>query len=132
MQTLRYYERCGLVPETTRSAGNYRQYDEDLVDRVIFIKRAQALHFELAEIRALLCIRDQENGDPDAVRALVGEKVSAIDHKLAELSGVREALAALVATCERRNDKSTCPILAALTSGDPTPHPDGDNEASRS
>lgn len=119
VQTLRFYERYGLLPEPKRSASNYRQYDEEAVARVLFIKRAQALGFELAEIQELLRLRDDPRTDPDAVHVIARKKIRAIDERLDELTQRRHALAALVGSCGHKN--ANCRILRALSSGDGFP-----------
>ncbi len=117
VQTLRYYERRRLLPTPKRSAGNYRQYDHDAVDRVRFIKRAQAVGFELEEIRNLLRLQDAPNPEPDEVRKVAMRRLEMIERKVDELSRMRDALRRLVDTSAQRTQASHCPILEALEEG---------------
>ena len=114
VQTLRYYERRGLIPEPTRSAGNYRVYPDVTVTRVRFIKRAQSLGFELEEVRDLLQLHDAPNRAPLKVRALAKSKLENIEQKMAELSRMRDVLRQLITECKQRKRNRCCPILDAL------------------
>jgi MerR family transcriptional regulator, mercuric resistance operon regulatory protein len=113
-QTLRYYERQGLLAEPVRSAAGYRAYPPEAVRRVRFIKRAQELGFTLAEVRTLL---DLAQGGPDgceAVRELAAEKIADVGRRIADLENLKAGLTRLVATCERPRVHRDCPILLAL------------------
>ncbi len=114
VQTLRYYERRGLLPEPDRTSGNYRRYHPDAVARVRFIKRAQTLGFDLQEVQDLLRLHDTPGMRPLAVRALAESKVAVIDRRIAELSRMRGVLQDLVEECKRKAGASCCPILEAL------------------
>ncbi len=114
VQTLRYYERRGLLPEPDRLASGYRDYGPDAVSTVRFIKRAQQLGFSLEDIAELL---DLANGGPescDATRALATEKLAELEAKIASLSAMRDALLQLVATCNKPRSTRQCPILTAI------------------
>ncbi len=97
IETVRYYERRGLLPEPPRTASGYRQYGPDDVWRLEFVGRAKALGFTLAEVGDLLSegVRD----DPASVRAMVQRKLEAIEERQRELAAVRARLARLVAIC---------------------------------
>lgn len=113
-QTLRYYERRGLLPAPVRSPGGYRAYQAEAVRRVRFIKGAQGLGFSLAEVESLLDLAD---GGPDrceAVRALAEEKITDLRRRIARLQALQAGLARLVATCERPRTERECPILQEL------------------
>lgn len=114
VQTLRYYERRGLLREPGRRASGYREYPPDTVRLVRFIKRAQDLGFTLVEIGELVRLRGGGAGSCSEVRAAGEGKIESIDRKIGSLRSMRRALAALVASC--RSDASTrkCPILEAL------------------
>jgi len=110
--TIRYYERLGLLPEAERSESGYRLFPEETVRTLRFIKRAQGLGFSLDEIRELLGFRAEGTGCREVRRAARG-KVGVIEKKIADLTALREALMQLIRACEEGNG-GPCPILAAL------------------
>lgn len=113
VETIRFYERQGLLDPPTRRASGYRQYDEDVVTRIRFIRRGKELGFSLTEIDELLKLRV----DPDAcaeTKRRVDEKIGQIDEKIRDLQRVRDALSDLASTCGESRDTSQCPILEAL------------------
>src|SRR6266700_497417 len=95
LQTIRYYEREGLLPEPPRLESGYRMFPENTVRRVRFIKRAQELGFTLAEIRELLSLRVERNRSRAEVRALAELKISEIEEKIRTLKAMKRALADL-------------------------------------
>ncbi len=109
VQTLRYYERRGLIPVTRRQASGYREYDADAVGRVRFIKHAQALGFTLGDIAELL-----ENTACPEVQARAEQAIARIDTKLAELERMRGILTALTVECRRQGRTGDCPILRRI------------------
>jgi len=114
VQTLRYYERRGLLAEPARLGSGYRSYDAAAVRTVRFVKRAQQLGFSLEEIDTLL---ELATGGPDschAVRAMAGEKLVQLEQKIADLSAMRQSLRQLVATCGRSRGQRVCPLLEAI------------------
>jgi Hg(II)-responsive transcriptional regulator len=113
-QTLRYYERRGLLATPVRSAGGYRAYPDEAVRRVRFIKRAQDLGFTLAEVQALLDLADGGPDGCDSVRAMADEKIADLRQRIAELQALQAGLTRLVATCERPRAQRECPILHEL------------------
>lgn len=113
--TLRYYERLGLITPHTRSAANYREYGDDALSRLHFIRRAQALGFTLHEIGELLSLHTQPQADSAAVKALAQTRLAEIDQKIADLTRMRAGLTALTEGCPGHGDTQHCPILAALT-----------------
>ena len=114
VQTLRYYEQVGLLPEPTRSASGYRAYDIHAVRRVRFIKRAQELGFTLAEIANLLAFRDDAGRSCAQVEARATATVDRITEKIHDLERMRVALSRYVAACQTREPVSECPLLTAL------------------
>ncbi len=114
VETIRYYERLGLLPEPIRSPGGYRLYSARDVARLRFIKRAQRLGFTLAEIGDLLSLRVEASRRCDAVKARAEAKLADIEAKLETLQRMRGALEALVRACNDRDETSACPILDAL------------------
>jgi len=115
-QTLRYYERRGLLAEPARSAAGYRAYPPDTVRRVRFIKRAQELGFTLTEVQTLLQLAQGDPEGCDAARDLAAEKIADIERRIADLENLRAGLTQLVATCERPRPDRDCPILLVLDS----------------
>src|SRR5712671_281179 len=112
-QTLRYYERRGLLPKPPRRGSGYREYSDDAVRIVRFIKRAQQLGFSLDEIEALVRLRGVRRGERHRVRAIAERKIEEIDRKIAHLQSMRGALDQLVRSCHR-GGPAECPIVDAL------------------
>ncbi len=114
IQTIRYYERRGLLPEPERTASNYRVYAGDTLQRVRFIKRAQELGFTLSEIKELLELRASPRSCCEDVRARSKAKIRNIDEKVRSLEAMRKALSKLVRACSGRGPVTECPILESL------------------
>lgn len=111
VDTVRYYERSGLLSPHTRLASGYRRYRDLEVVRLRFIRRAQALGFSLKEVKALLKLSAQRN--VEQVKRSAQEKLSDVDRRIAELQRVREGLAKLIAQCPGHGRAEDCPILRA-------------------
>jgi len=116
-QTLRYYERRGLVQEPPRSPAGYRAYPAEVVEIVRFVKRAQELGFTLDEVRELLHLAEGGPKDCDPARALAEARVAELNRKISDLQRMRESLVELVATCDRPRTDRRCPLLHALHTG---------------
>ena len=114
IETLRYYERRGLVASPPRSIANYRLYPEDAVRRVRFIKRAQELGFSLKEIKELLSLRAAPEAGCAEVRAHTEAKIKDIDEKIGSLTAMKSVLTKLVAECSGEGPLTDCPILDTL------------------
>ncbi|HVI26654.1 MAG TPA: heavy metal-responsive transcriptional regulator [Xanthomonadaceae bacterium] len=114
VDTVRHYEREGLLPAARRLASGYRDYAPGDLRRLRFIRRAKALGFTLPEIRELLALSTRREDDMAAVKAAAEAKIADIDGKLAELQRVRAGLATLVAACPGHGALDHCPILDAL------------------
>ena len=114
VETIRYYQRRGLMPEPYKPAQGYRRYDATTVKRVRFIKRAQALGFTLEEIGGLLKL-DEAHACAET-RELASHKLQTIETKLADLVAMRKALTALLCQCDAGAMKGNCPIIHALGS----------------
>ena len=110
-QTLRYYERRGLLPEPDRSPSGYRAYTADAVRLVRFVKRAQALGFTLNDIEELLHLAGGGPASCDAAKAMANSRIADLEQRIEELAGMRDALARLVDTCDRPRAERDCPIL---------------------
>ncbi len=114
VETIRFYERRGLVDEPPRRESGYRQYSQDVVARIEFIKRGKELGFSLKEIHELLSLRvDPENSCSD-VRHRAEEKIADTLQKIKQLQRIQKALKKLAASCAGRGPTSECPILDAL------------------
>lgn len=118
-QTLRYYERRGLLVEPARTAGGYRAYPDEAVGRVRFIKRAQDLGFTLAQVRTLLDLADGGPRSCDQARALAEDKLADVRRRIADLQALQDGLTRLVNTCERPRPQRECPILHRLDPATP-------------
>jgi len=112
LETVRYYERRGLLPKPPRTQAGYRQFPPDTVQRLRFIKRAQELGFSLEEIRDLLSLRVERRNCAD-VRARAQAKIADIEKKMKALAAMKSTLRDLVNRCEQ-GDSTECVILASL------------------
>jgi MerR family transcriptional regulator, copper efflux regulator len=121
IETLRYYERRGLVARPPRSISNYRLYPQDAVRRVRFIKRAQALGFSLKDIRDLLSLRAAPGTGCAEVRQQAETKIKDIEDKIDSLTAMKQALSTLVAECSGRGPLTDCPILESLDTTEAIP-----------
>jgi Hg(II)-responsive transcriptional regulator len=118
-QTLRYYERRGLLAPPPRSAAGYRDYPASAVGVLRFVKRAQELGFSLTEVDELLGLAAGGPDSCDGARALAEAHVAELDRKIADLRRMRASLGELVATCERPRANRMCPLLDAIASDVP-------------
>jgi Hg(II)-responsive transcriptional regulator len=114
VQTLRFYEREGLLPAPRRSAAGHRRYSDDAVRIVTFIKRAQELGFTLREAKELLKLRSSGPKRAPLTRKTAEAKLVDIDAKIRDLTAMREALAGLVVACAHHGGSVECPILESL------------------
>ena len=114
IETLRYYERQGLVARPPRSRSNYRLYPADTARQVQFIKRAQSLGFSLQEITELLALRAESTARCADVRARAVAKIHNIDDKMRALKAMKTALVKLVEACAEDSPITDCPILESL------------------
>lgn len=118
VETIRFYERRGLIAQPTRPESGFRTYAPDAVRRVRFIQRSKALGFSLREIKELLSLRVDSAATCDAARAHAEAKIADIDKKIGHLKEMKHALAKLTAACLGKRPTSECPILDALGRGD--------------
>ncbi|MEQ9398934.1 MAG: MerR family DNA-binding transcriptional regulator [Longimicrobiales bacterium] len=114
VETLRFYEREGLLPEPPRSEAGYRLYGRDAVRRIQFILKAKELGFTLAETGELLALRVMDTAACDDVAAKARAKIKVIESRMRELGRVRRALDDLIAACAANEETGECPILEAL------------------
>ena len=114
IETVRFYERQGLLEEPARKQSGYRQYGEDVVARLRFIRRAKELGFSLKEIKELLALRVDPTTTCAEVRSKAAAKLTDVEQKIEALQRIRTALVKLTAVCRGRGPTSECPILDAL------------------
>ena len=117
LETVRYYQRRGLMPEPARPLGGIRRYGEAEVERLRFIKRAQVVGFTLAEIQSLLNLRTRQSCS--ATRELAAARLRLVDARIRELRHLRKELAHWVADCDANREDSACPVIERLAA--PTP-----------
>jgi MerR family transcriptional regulator, copper efflux regulator len=117
VETLRFYERKGLIAQPPRKESGYRQYPSDTVDRVRFIKRAKELGFSLREIRELMALRITPGTKCPQVRKRAEAKIGDIEQRIRSLQGMKRALQSLMAACGGKSSVGGCPILNALEDG---------------
>jgi DNA-binding transcriptional MerR regulator len=116
-ETIRYYERVGLLPLPPGTAGNYRDYSPDHVNRLAFGRRARDLGFSIEQVRALLDLADHKEQSCEAVDAIAHEHLVEVKRKLADLAASRRELELLIGQC-RHGTIAECRILEALVPGD--------------
>ncbi len=121
VETIRYYEREGLLPEPSRSAGNYRQYDNLHVERLSFIRHCRSLDMTQEEIRALLALRDRPDADCGTANRLIEEHLHHVEVRIAELHSLRDQLRELRARCSGAGASEACGILRELEQPGPPP-----------
>ena len=113
VETIRWYERVGLLPAPARSAGNYRTYGEAHLGRLSFIRRARDLGFSLDQIRTLLDLAEDRERSCDAVDVIAREHLDEVDRKIADLQALQRELASLIGQC-RHGNVAECRIIEAL------------------
>lgn len=114
VETVRYYERIGILPAPKRTSGNYRAYSAGHLARLSFIRRARDLGFTLDQVRALLALADQKKQDCGTVDALAREHLAEIDRKISDLKALRRELSGLIGQC-KQGTIADCRILSALS-----------------
>jgi MerR family transcriptional regulator, copper efflux regulator len=112
--TIRYYERQGLLPTPARTESGYRMFSEDAELRILFIKQAQRLGFSLKEIKGLLGLRLDGSMSCGEVRRRTQEKIADVEDKIKALQAIRKALFHLNSACSGQGPTSDCPILAGI------------------
>jgi Cu(I)-responsive transcriptional regulator len=116
VETVRYYERIGLLSEPARTAGNYRAYASEHMERLSFIRRARSLGFSLDQVRQLLALADDEARSCEGVDAIAREHLDEVDAKMADLAALRRELANLIHQC-RSGTIAECRIIEACLRG---------------
>jgi len=123
VETIRFYEKEGMLPPPPRSTGNYRLYSKPHVERLLFIRRCRSLDMTLDEIRRLLQIRATPQDDCSAVSALLDEHICQVGVRIAELEQLRDQLHSLRLLCSGNGTAEQCGILQQL--GSTEFNPDG-------
>lgn len=121
VETIRWYEKAGLLEEPDRSASNYREYDKASLDRLTFIKRGRDLGFSLDQVSQLMSLTRSPGENCATVDAIAVQHLTAIDRKIADLTALRRELTGLVDSCAG-GSIGDCDILRALS-------PEGDQES---
>lgn len=116
VETIRYYEKIGLVPEPEREASGYRHYRRSHLDRLLFIRRCRNLDMAQDEIRELIRLADQPDADCSEVDALLARHLSHVRERLRELASLEDTLEQLQQACSEGRTVSECGILGGLTS----------------
>lgn len=117
VETVRFYEREGLLEEPPRRASGYQQYPKEVIKQICFIKRAQQLGFSLKEIAELLMLRVDAEASCEQVKERTAAKLTEVERKIVELQHMRQALLQVASLCAGEGPKSRCPMLDVLDSG---------------
>ena len=112
-ETIRYYERIGLLASPDRTQGNYRAYGKGALARLSFIRRSRDLGFSLDQVRALLSLGDDRARDCSTVDALARDHLADVERKITDLEALRRELAAIIASCGG-GTVADCRIIEAL------------------
>lgn len=115
VETIRFYEREGLLPEPARTAGNYRIYDPHHVERLAFIRHCRSLDMALDEIRVLLRLKEDPGKSCEAVNQVLDEHIGHVAHRIQELKALQKQLVALRSQCSQERDVANCGILSGLS-----------------
>lgn len=113
VETVRYYEKIGLLPSPARTLGNYRSYSSEHLVRLSFIRRARDLGFSLEAVRELLTLADDRTQSCEAVDGIARTHLAEIDRKIADLSALRVELGRVLDSCSR-DTIADCKIMDAL------------------
>jgi Cu(I)-responsive transcriptional regulator len=113
VETIRYYERIGLLAAPLRTAANYRAYGPEHLSRLSFIRRSRDLGFSLEQVRALLDLSDDRSRSCQAVDAIAEQHLAEVDRKIADLQALRRELASMIDQC-RCGTVAECRIIDAL------------------
>lgn len=114
VETIRWYERVGMLPAPARTAGNYRSYGADHLRRLSFIRRARDLGFSLEQVRDLLRLADDRGRSCEEVDAIAREHLDEVERKIADLEALRRELTDLIGQC-RHGTVAECRIIEALS-----------------
>ncbi len=118
IDTIRFYEKEGLIPEPARRPSGFRDYTPDVLERLHFIRRAKGLGFSLKEIAELLALRVDDERTCEQVYRRTSEKIADIETRIRDLERIKAALANMAAACQGTGPQGECPILEALAHED--------------
>jgi len=121
VETIRYYEREGLLPNPVRSKGNYRLFSDIHVERLRFVRHCRSLDMTLKEIRVLLRFRDTPDENCSEVNALLDEHIEHVSERISKLKLLQEELRGLRCLCQRAQAAKDCRILQSLGSPEKGP-----------
>ena len=124
VETVRYYEKAGLLPETARTAGNFRVYGPGHVERLRFIRNCRALDMSHEEIHALLGLADHPQTSCDAINTVLEQHISQVNERLEELHKLKQQLQTLREQCQNEQAVETCGILQGLAAMETTAKPE--------
>ncbi len=113
VETIRYYERIGLIPKPPRTAGNYRDYGKAELDRLSFVRRARDLGFSLDQVRALLALSDNQEQDCAEIDGIARTHLEQVERKIADLKALQRELSAVLNSC-KGGTVANCRIVEAL------------------
>ena len=116
IETIRFYERKGLIEEPPRKKSGYRQYNADVVDRLLFIQQAKSLGFSLAEIGELLSLKLNPATTSREIKKVAESRLAEIEDKIKKLKRMQNTLKKLIGDCPGHGPVNDCPILEALDS----------------
>ncbi len=115
VEAIRFYEKSGLIEPPERNKSGYRDYPEDTVQHVLFIKRAKELGFSLKEVRELMSLRYLPGTTCYEVKEQSLKKMQDIDRKVEDLLGIKKGLAKLISSCPGQGPLSECPIIESIS-----------------
>lgn len=117
VETIRYYEREGVIPETDRTESGYRIYGPETIDLILFIKHAQNWDFSLSKIKKLLDIKNNKQSKGVRVKLVIEEELKDIDDKIESLTAIKNYLLHLTGSCSGEMFVNECPILKNIQKG---------------
>jgi MerR family mercuric resistance operon transcriptional regulator len=115
LQTIRYYESLGLLPEPNRTESNYRDYDISYLEHILFIKNSQELGFKLEEIKELVDLKFNKKAIGLDVKKIIKRKILELDTEISKLSLIKEDLEKLDQSCNGKMKTSCCPIMEKIS-----------------
>jgi len=124
VQTVRYYEKAGLLPETARTSGNFRVYGPDHVERLRFIRNCRALDMSHQEIHTLLSLADQLQTGCGAINTVVDQHITHVNERIKELRNLKQQLQDLRKRCQNEQSVDSCGILQGLVAMQTTAKPE--------